>query len=157
MASERSATTSALVAEALAYGDMGIAVSCLAPAAVSTALTLWGDPSQQATYLPSFVGDDVPAAALAVLEPRPLFDPFQLDTTAQRTSGGYQLSGVKSLVPRAATAELFIVAASLEGAPALFIVESGTKGVLIEGEPAMGLRAASTARLVLEDVVVPDG
>jgi alkylation response protein AidB-like acyl-CoA dehydrogenase len=61
------------------------------------------------------------------------------------------------LVPRAASAELFIVAAALEGAPALFIVESGTNGVLIEGEPAMGLRAASTARLVLEDVVVPDG
>ena len=157
MGHERSATTGALVAEAMAHGDMSLAVACLAPAAVSTALVLWGDETQQATYLPSFVGDDVPAAALAVLEPRPLFDPFQLDTTAQRTSGGYKLSGVKSLVPRAATAELFIVAASLEGAPALFIVESGTKGVVIEGEPAMGLRAASTARLVLEDVVVPDG
>jgi alkylation response protein AidB-like acyl-CoA dehydrogenase len=157
MGHERSATTGALVAEAMAHGDMGLAVACLAPAAVSNALVLWGDETQQATYLPSFVGDDVPAAALAVLEPRPLFDPFQLDTTAQRTSGGYKLSGVKSLVPRAATAELFIVAAALEGAPALFIVESGTSGVLIEGEPAMGLRAASTARLVLEDVVVPDG
>ena len=157
MGEERSATTGALVAEALAHGDMGLAVACLAPAAVSNALVLWGDETQQATYLPSFIGDDVPAAAVAVLEPRPLFDPFQLDTTAQRTSGGYKLSGVKSLVPRAATAELFIVAASLEGAPALFIVESGSKGVVIEGEPAMGLRAASTARLVLEDVVVPDG
>src|SRR5207248_1940114 len=55
------------------------------------------------------------------------------------------------------TAELFVVAANLAGSPALFIVESGTKGVVIEGEPAMGLRAASTARLVLEDVTVPDG
>jgi alkylation response protein AidB-like acyl-CoA dehydrogenase len=157
MGHERSATTSALVAEAMAHGDMGLAVACLAPAAVSTALVLWGDEDQQATYLPSFVGDDVPAAALAVLEPRPLFDPFRLDTTARRTPGGYRLSGVKSLVPRASTAELFIVAAALEGAPALFVLESGTKGVLIEGEPAMGLRAASTARLVLEDVDVPGG
>jgi alkylation response protein AidB-like acyl-CoA dehydrogenase len=157
MGHERSATTSALVAEAMAHGDMGLAVACLAPAAVSTALVLWGDEDQQATYLPSFVGDDVPAAALAVLEPRPLFDPFRLDTTARRTPGGYRLSGVKSLVPRASTAELFVVAAALEGAPALFILESGTKGVLIEGEPAMGLRAASTARLVLEDVDVPGG
>jgi alkylation response protein AidB-like acyl-CoA dehydrogenase len=157
MGSERSATTGALVAEALAHGDMGLAVACLAPAAVSNALVLWGDETQQATYLPSFAGDDVPAAALAVLEPRPLFDPFQLDTVAQRTAGGYKLTGVKSLVPLAALAELFIVAAALEGAPALFIVESGTSGVVIEGEPAMGLRAASTARLVLEDVVLPDG
>jgi len=157
MGTERSATTGVLVAEALAHGDMGLAVACLAPAAVSNALVLWGDETQQATYLPSFVGDDVPAAALAVLEPRPLFDPFTLETTARRSGNGFTLSGVKSLVPRAASAELFIVAASLDGSPALFIVESGTDGVLIEGEPAMGLRAASTARLVLEDVAIPSG
>src|SRR5262249_40642022 len=66
---ERSATTTVLMSEALAYGDMGIAVACLAPAAVSTALSLWGDAQQQATYLPEFVGENVPAAALAVMEP----------------------------------------------------------------------------------------
>jgi alkylation response protein AidB-like acyl-CoA dehydrogenase len=157
MGAERAATTAALVAEALAHGDMGLAVACLAPAAVSNALVLWGDETQQATYLPAFVGDDVPAAALAVLEPRPLFDPFRLETTARRTAGGFVLSGVKSLVPRASSAELFVVAAMLDGKPALFIVESGTTGVLVEAEPAMGLRAASTARLVLEDVAVPAG
>jgi alkylation response protein AidB-like acyl-CoA dehydrogenase len=156
MGHERSATTGALVAEALAHGDMGLAVACLAPAAVSNALVLWGDESQQATYLPAFVGDDVPAAALAVLEPRPLFDPFRLETTARRTPGGYTLSGVKSLVPRGASAELFVVAAALDGSPAMFIVESGTKGVFVEADPAMGLRAASTARLVLENVSLPD-
>jgi alkylation response protein AidB-like acyl-CoA dehydrogenase len=155
MGAERSATTSVLVAEALAHGDMGLAVASLAPAGVSNALALWGDESQQATYLPSFVGDDVPAAALAVLEPRPLFDPFVLKTTATRSGKGFTLNGIKSLVPRAATAELFIVAAELDGAPALFIVESGTSGVLIEAEPAMGLRAAATGRLVLEDVSLP--
>jgi hypothetical protein len=157
MGAERSATTGALVAEALAHGDMGLAVACLAPAAVSNALVLWGDETQQATYLPAFVGDDVPAAALTVLEPRPLFDPFTLQTTARRNGTGYTLSGVKSLVPRAADAELFVVAAALEGAPALFIVESGTKGVAIEAEPAMGIRAASTGRLILENVSVPAG
>jgi alkylation response protein AidB-like acyl-CoA dehydrogenase len=155
MGAERSATTSVLVAEALAHGDMGLAVASLAPAGVSNALALWGDESQQATYLPSFVGDDVPAAALAVLEPRPLFDPFVLKTTATRSGKGFTLNGIKSLVPRAATAELFIVAAELDGGPALFIVESGTSGVLIEAEPAMGLRAAATGRLVLEDVSLP--
>jgi alkylation response protein AidB-like acyl-CoA dehydrogenase len=158
MGTERSATTGALVAEALAHGDMGLAVACLAPAAVSNALVLWGDETQQATYLPAFVGDDVPAAALAVLEPRPLFDPFELRTTATRTpGGGYRLSGTKSLVPRGATAELFVVAAQLDGTPALFIVESGTAGVGIEADPGMGLRAASTTRLVLEDVDLPAG
>ena len=98
---ERSAVTTVLMAEALAQGDMGIAVACLAPAGVSTALSLWGDADQQATYLPEFVGENVPAAALALLEPRPLFNPFELQTRARRTAGGFVLDGVKSLVPRA--------------------------------------------------------
>ncbi len=54
MGGERSATTGVLVNEALAHGDMGLAVACLAPAAVSTALTLWGDESSRPpTCLPS--------------------------------------------------------------------------------------------------------
>ncbi len=152
----RSAVTSALMSEALAQGDMGIAVACLAPAAVSTALGLWGDAGQQATYLPAFVGDDVPAAALAVLEPRALFHPFKLDTRARPDGDGYVLDGVKSLVPRAADAELLIVAAELEGqGPALFIVEPGGGGISTRPEPAMGIRAAATAELVLENVRLP--
>ena len=156
---ERSAVTSVLMSEALAQGDMGIAVACLAPAGVSTAISLWGDADQQATYLPEFVGENVPAAALAVLEPRPLFDPFALDTKARRSSDGFILSGVKSLVPRAADSELFVIAAELEDStpahPALFIVESKTKGISVEAEPAMGIRAAATGRLIFDDVRLP--
>jgi alkylation response protein AidB-like acyl-CoA dehydrogenase len=153
---ERSAVTSVLMSEALAQGDMGMAVACLAPAAVSTALSLWGDADQQATYLHEFVGDNVPAATVAVLEPRVLFDPFKLQTTARRSNGGYILNGVKSLVPRAADAELMIVAAELEGSgPALFIVESKAGGIAVEPEPAMGIRAAANGRLTFEDVKLP--
>jgi alkylation response protein AidB-like acyl-CoA dehydrogenase len=153
---ERSATTTVLMAEALSRGDMGIAVACLAPAAVSTAISLWGDAQQQATYLPEFVGEDVPSAALAVMEPRPLFDPFNLQTTARPAGGGYVLSGVKALVPRAGDAELFVIAADLAGeGPSLFIVESKTPGISFEPEPGMGIRAAATGRLILEDVQLP--
>ncbi|HEY2769973.1 MAG TPA: acyl-CoA dehydrogenase family protein [Solirubrobacteraceae bacterium] len=156
---ERSAITSVLLSEALAQGDAGIAAACLAPAAVSTALGLWGDADQQATYLHEFVGEDVPAAALAVLEPRPLFDPLQLDTRAREANGDYVLDGVKALVPRATDSELFIVAAQLgdqdPARPALFIVEPGTDGVSIEADPGMGIRAAATGRLILENVTVP--
>jgi len=153
---ERSAVTNVLVAEALAHGDMGLGVACLAPSAVSTALVLWGDEQQQATYLPSFVGEDVPTAALTVLEPHALFDPFTLKTTARRTGEGYVLNGVKSAVPRAAECELFVIAAQLEGGgPALFVVESSTPGLSVEAEPAMGLRAASMGRVLLDDVAVP--
>jgi alkylation response protein AidB-like acyl-CoA dehydrogenase len=153
---ERSAVTSVLLGEALARGDMGIALACLAPAAVSTAISLWGDADQQARYLHEFVSEDVPAAALAVLEPQPLFNPFRLRTRARRDGDDYILSGIKSLVPRAGDAELFIVAAELEErGPALFVVESKTTGISVESEPAMGIRAAATGTLSFDDVRVP--
>jgi alkylation response protein AidB-like acyl-CoA dehydrogenase len=156
--SERSAVTSVLVVEALARGDVGIALAALAPGAVASALGLWGDADQQARYLPSFTGDDPPAAALALLEPQALFDPLTPGTRARREEGDWVLSGVKSLVPRAGEDELFVVGAHAEGlGPALFVLESSTAGVFTEPEPAMGLRAAATGRLVLEDVRLPAG
>jgi alkylation response protein AidB-like acyl-CoA dehydrogenase len=156
ISTERSTMAATLVAEALAHGDMGLAVATLAPGAVSTALSLWGTEQQQATYLPAFTGDDVPAAALALTEPRPLFDGFTLETTAVRDGDAFRLSGVKSMVPRGADAELFVIGAVLDGAPQLFLVESDTPGVEIEAEPSMGLRAASLSRVVLHDVRVDD-
>ncbi len=155
----RSATTTVLMAEALARGDMGIAVACLAPAAVSTALSLWGDADQQSTYLPAFISDDVPAASLALMEPQPLFDPFALRSTARRTDDGYVLDGVKALIPRAADAELFVIAAHRQDSdpahPALFIAESGTPGLSVSPDPGMGIRAGAGARLTLEGVALP--
>jgi alkylation response protein AidB-like acyl-CoA dehydrogenase len=135
---------------------MGIAVSVLAPAAVSTALSLWGTEEQQATYLPAFTEseNDVPAAALALAEPRPLFDPRELDTIASRQGDGFVLNGVKSGVPRGHDAELFVVGAMLEGKPHLFLVESSTDGVTVENDPSMGVRAAGLSKLILSDVQV---
>ena len=152
---ERSAMAGTLVAEALANGDMGLAVATLAPGSVATALGLWGTDAQQQTYLPAFTGDDVPAAALALTEPAVLFDVLSPATTATKTSDGYTLNGVKTLVARGARAELFVVGASLDGKPTLFLVESATEGLAIEGDPAMGVRAASLTKLSLKDVKVP--
>jgi hypothetical protein len=153
---EQSAVTSVLIGEALAHGDMGIAYAALAPGAVATAIGLWGSAEQEATYLPAFTGDDVPAAALAILEPRPLFDPLKLETRAKRNGDEWVLSGEKSLLARAKDCELFVIAAEAEGVgPALFVVESGAEGLSVEDEPAMGLRPAATGRLLIDKVKLP--
>jgi len=155
IAAERSSVTNVLVAEALAYGDMGLALPILAPAGVAAALTHWGSANQQATYLKEFAGENVPQACVAIAEPQPLFDPTALKTTAVRTPSGYRLDGVKSLVPAAANAELFVVAAQLNGKPALFIVESSSNGLTVEPDPSMGIRAAALGRVELDNVSVP--
>lgn len=155
IAAHRSSVTNVLVAEALAYGDMGLALPILAPGGVASALTHWGSADQQATYLPEFAGENVPQACVAIAEPQPLFDPTRLKTTAVRTPSGYRLDGVKSLVPAAADAELFVVGAQLNGKPALFIVESGAKGLTVKADPSMGIRAAALGQLELSGVSVP--
>ncbi len=155
-ASERGVVTNALVAEAMAYGDMGLALPLLAPSGVATTLTNFGSEGQQKTYLPDFAGEDVPQSAVVIAEPRPLFDAFALQTKATRVPSGYRLNGVKSFVPAAGSSELFIVGAQLDGKPALFIVESDSKGLIVEADPGMGVRAAGMGRLLLQDVSVPE-
>jgi alkylation response protein AidB-like acyl-CoA dehydrogenase len=154
---ERSAVAGVLVGEALAKGDMGLAVAALAPGAVATAISLWGSDEQQATYLPEFTGADVPAAALALTEPGVLYDVLEPATTATRDGDGYVLHGTKNLVPRGSDAELFLVGARLDGKPALFLVEPGAEGLAVEADPAMGVRAAGLTRVTLDGVRVPDG
>jgi alkylation response protein AidB-like acyl-CoA dehydrogenase len=155
IAERRGTVTNALVAEALAYGDMGLALPILAPGGVASALTHWGSADQQATYLQAFAGENVPQACLAIAEPHALFDPTALKTTAVRTPSGYRLDGIKSLVPAAADAELFIVAAQLNGKPAMFIVEAASAGVTVKPDPSMGIRAAALGRIELDKVIVP--
>lgn len=155
---EQAAVTSVLIGEALAHGDMGIAYAALAPGAVATAIGHWGTAEQETTYLPAFAGEDTPAAALAILEPQPLFDPLKLETRAKRDGEDWVLDGAKSLLARPRECELFIVAAEAEGlGPALFVIESGASGLTVEDEPAMGLRPAATGRLLLEGVRLPGG
>ena len=151
---ERSAMAGTLVAEALGQGDMGLGLAAMSPGSVATALGLWGTQSQQQVYLPAFTGDDVAEAALALTEPTVLFDVLRPAATAKRSDEGYVLDGVKSGVVRGAEAELLVVGALLDGAPTLFLVESGTPGLRVEADPSMGVRAASLSRLVLSGVSV---
>ncbi len=155
IAEERSAVAGTLVAEALGHGDLGIAVSLLASGSVATAIGLWGTEQQQETYLPAFSEADAPVAALALTEPTVLFDPLAPATTVRREGLDLVLDGVKSAVPRAHEAELFVVGAVLDGSPVLVLVESGRAGLGVEADPAMGVRAAGLGRLTLDGVRVP--
>jgi alkylation response protein AidB-like acyl-CoA dehydrogenase len=154
----RSPMTTAIVAEELSRGDMGLAYAALSPAAVAHALLDHGTDEQRQTHLPRFTGEKFFAAAFALAEPTPAFDAFALGTRAKKAGSDYVLRGTKTLVAMGERAELFLVAAAIDGRhPALFLVERGTPGLRITPEPSMGLRSAAPCRLTLEDVRVPRG
>lgn len=153
--SDRGVVTNALVAEALAHGDMGLALPLLAPSGVAVTLAQYGSDGQQQTYLREYAGERAPQSSVVIAEPGALFNPFTPATKATRTGGGFVLNGVKALVPQAGSAELFVIGAELDGKPALFIVESSSQGLVVEGDPSMGLRPAALGRVNLNNVKVP--
>ena len=88
----------------------------------------------------------MPAAALALTEPPVLFDALEPgDHRRRRSADGYVLDGVKSLVPRGADAELFVVGARLDTGPTRCSwSRPATDGLEVEADPSMGVRAASS-------------
>lgn len=156
LAEERSPLTFALVLEALADGDAGMAWALTASVSVALLLLDYGTEAQKSYYLPQFTDSDALCASLAIMEAKPLFDPRRLSTVAERVHGGWVLHGRKTLVARAKEAGLFVVAARTDRGPALFLVDAEAEGVRIVDEPAMGLRSAGVADLELTAVYVAD-
>jgi alkylation response protein AidB-like acyl-CoA dehydrogenase len=155
---ERAPVTSVLVAEALSYGDMGLAVAGLSSVGVVNSLVRWGSAEQQAKYLPAFLEERPAVAALALMEPHVLVDPLSPRTRARPEGPDFVLRGAKTMVPLAEQAELVLVSAEIDGrGPAVFLVERGAPGVTMRAEPAMGVRGASLGRIDLEDVRVDGG
>ncbi|MDX1757600.1 MAG: acyl-CoA dehydrogenase family protein [Marinobacter sp.] len=156
VAERQSPVTSVLIAEQLAWGDMGLATALLAPFSFAQAISQWGTGEQQAQYLPAFCEDTPPVATIAVDEPTPLFDPLSLQTRATRTRDGYRLSGIKNGVVLGDVSELMLVAAELDGMPRLFVLPGDAEGLHKRPDPGMGLRATQLTRLELRDVQLPD-
>ena len=154
-AAARSPLSNTLILESLAEGDMALALAIAAPLGVINLLVDFGTRDQQERILPLLGGDELVAAAAAILEPHPLFDPWRLRTRAIPCDGGYELHGRKCLVPLATQGRLFVVAAELLGAgPRLFLVEPDTPGLSVQSEPTMGLRGAQLGGLALDGVRV---
>ena len=151
---ERSPMTTALVAEALGRGDMGLALALLAPAGVVNTIVDQGTEKQRAEWLPPFLVDTFSPASLALEESGALADPAHPQTKAKKRGGGYVLKGEKVAVPLSSSARYFLVSARLEDATRLFRVERDAAGVTLSRSPSMGLCAADLGTLDLHEVSV---
>src|SRR6266576_2601027 len=139
----RSAVTSALILEELAYGDLALALHLLVPRLLTIPLLVAGTEEQRKRWLPRFAGPEFTVGTAAFVEPRWDFDATSLATRAERQGGGYVLTGQKCLVPLAARVEAFVVE---RGAPGLTVGER---------EKNMGIKALDTHPLTLAGVRVP--
>ncbi|MCO5249398.1 MAG: acyl-CoA dehydrogenase family protein [Chitinophagales bacterium] len=153
---DKATVTQMIIAEELAYGDLGLALALLAPVSALNAITQWGTAGQQEQYISAFLDEENPLrAAIAINESSPLFDPFVLSTKAVKKGDTYVINGAKASVPNVNSSELFLIAADIEGeGPAIFIIESSVEGLSVESENGMGLRPAAIGNVKLKDVSI---
>ena len=151
---ERSATTGALLAEELAWGDLALALAILSPTLAAFPIAEWGTPAQR-EGLARFAEASFVPGALALAEPRFDFDPFRPATRARRDGDAYVIDGGKCLVPWLPGADPILVVALEGDAPQAFLVPRRAEGLRAEPERNMGIQALPTVELELRGVRVP--
>ncbi|HET9589577.1 MAG TPA: acyl-CoA dehydrogenase family protein, partial [Anaerolineales bacterium] len=102
---ERSAVTSALALEEMAFGDLAGTFAVMAPALFAIPVLLSGSEEQKQTYLPKVIEAEWSPYTAALIEYALDFDPLALKTTAVRKGEEYILNGEKAFVPFAQAAE----------------------------------------------------
>ncbi len=157
----RSPITNALVLEELGWGDVSLAAALMTPALFVQPIVDFGTEEQKKTYLPLFTGAKFHAASLALLEPCFPFDAANLPPVAEPMGAAYTLTGVKRLVPLAASSSHLLVVArgardGLSGLEA-FIVPRDAKGLSIAAKPerTLGFQCLPRYTVELDRVEVP--
>jgi alkylation response protein AidB-like acyl-CoA dehydrogenase len=119
-------------------------------------LSLFGTEDQKNEYLPRLASGEW-IGAYALSEPNSGSDALSASTRADRRGSDYVLNGTKMWISNAKWAEFFLVMAKVDGAKfSAFLVERDFPGVSVAREEhKMGLKGSSTARLVLENAIVP--
>jgi glutaryl-CoA dehydrogenase len=119
----------------------------------------YGDEGQRKKYLPKLATGEW-VGCFGLTEPEAGSDPGAMRTRAEKTSGGYRLTGSKMWITNAPIADVAVVwakSAAHEGKIRGFILERGMKGLSTPKiEKKLSLRASVTGELVMEGVEVPE-
>ncbi len=147
-----------LIAREIEYIDSGYRTML----SVQTSLVMlpifaFGSDAQKEKYLPP-LGKGELIGCFGLTEPDSGSDPGSLNTRARSVPGGWKLSGSKNWISNAPIADVFIVWAKDDaGKIRGFILEKGMAGLsapVIHGK--VGLRAAITGEIVMDEVFVPN-
>ena len=122
-------------------------------------INAYGSDEQREKYLPGLAAGEI-VGCFGLTEPDAGSDPGSMKTRAERTDGGYRLTGSKTWISNAPIADVFVVWAKSEahgGKIRGFVLEKGTPGLSapkIKGK--LSLRASVTGEIVMEGVEVPE-
>ena len=124
-------------------------------------IIIGGSDAQKKKYLGRLADTrNLALGAYAITEPEAGSDVAAMKTTARKVDGGYVLNGTKHFITNGGLADVYVVFATIDPAPAggwvsAFIVEKEMGIKPGKKERKMGIRASHTAQIHLEDVFVP--
>ncbi|HEX8666015.1 MAG TPA: acyl-CoA dehydrogenase [Beijerinckiaceae bacterium] len=117
----------------------------------------YGDETQRKRYLPKLASGEW-VGCFGLTEPDAGSDPGGMKTRAEKTDGGYRLTGSKTWISNAPIADVFVVwakSAAHDNQIRGFVLEKGLKGLT---SPKIGgklsLRASITGEIVMDGVEV---
>ena len=119
----------------------------------------YGSEEQRKKYLPKLASGEW-IGCFGLTEPDAGSDPGGMKTRAEKTAGGYRLTGSKMWISNAPIADVFVVwakSAAHDNQIRGFVLEKGMKGL---SAPKIGgklsLRASITGEVVMDGVIVPE-
>lgn len=154
--------------------SFSVAITEIARACASTAVTVSvnnmtaeviqavGSEEQRNAYIPKICSGEFPAAGFCLTETGAGSDPAGMSTQAVDDGDSWVLNGAKIFITSAPYAGVFVVwAVTDKRAPkgkgiSCFLVEAGTKGLIIgKEEKKMGQHASATNEVLFDDCRIP--
>jgi butyryl-CoA dehydrogenase len=151
-----------LVVEEVGRGDSSIrTVVSVQTSLVSSVLLKFGTEAQKRAYLPRLCSGEL-LGCFALTEPDTGSDAANQKTRATKVDGGWRINGAKMWISLGTVAGLALVFAQTDPSlghrgTACFLVDTAQDGFRPTPlEHKMGLHAADTAEIALDDVFAPD-
>ncbi len=147
--------TYGLLSEEIGRGCASVRNLLAVQGMVAHAISRWGTQAQKQQWLPR-IGSGEAIGAFALTEPNIGSDAGSVETTATHSGNAYILSGHKKWISFGQSADVFLVFAQYQGAPAAFLVQRNTPGLSIKPTSGLlGLRASMLAELHLDACQIP--
>lgn len=122
-------------------------------------IVAYGSEQQRQAYLPRLASGEL-IGCFGLTEPEAGSDPRGMTTRAEKTAGGYRLTGSKVWITNAPIADIFIVWAKCDadqGAIRGFILEKGASGLSVSKiNNKLSLRASATGSIHMDGVLVSE-
>lgn len=148
-----------LVAEQLAWGCTGIALSILLNNLAADPINVAADERQREKYFSMLAKG---FGAYALTEPSAGSDAAAIRTRAEKKGADWVLNGQKIWISNATVADFFVVFASTDPTQrskgiTAFVIDRGTEGLEVGNPlPKMGQKASPACEVFLREVVVSD-